>query len=272
MRETLPGQGLRDGSSVRRGRIRLGEIAAVGMGGDPAVTALIDARGKLIKAQIGEKLRSGMAAPQGSRRKWDREFESGLLQQRVRELSVPERRTDRRENNGAYANEWAKHNRRPAFDAGNSFATPSMASNRSSSPIGSRPIFPPPSFRDGMRSMDRDAGDSANSGSANHRRSVLEIVVKEVVHSGLRRIVPARWGHAIGKMLFLCFLVRPFRSTCRGHLRGIGSGLTSRARRSVAREGTARSARDPPVRYRDIYSSSCVCPEDEPTYQSVNET
>jgi hypothetical protein len=35
-------------------------------GGDPAVTALIDARGKLIKAQIGEKLRSGMAAPQGS--------------------------------------------------------------------------------------------------------------------------------------------------------------------------------------------------------------
>ena len=95
MRETLPGQGLRDGSSVRRGRIRLGKIAAVGMGGDPAVTALIDARGKLIKAQIGEKLRSGMAAPQGSRRKWDREFESGLLQQRVCELSVPERRTGR---------------------------------------------------------------------------------------------------------------------------------------------------------------------------------
>src|SRR5204863_5856583 len=60
--------------SVRRGRIRLGKIAAVGMGGDPAVTALIDARGKLIKAQIGEKLRSGMAAPQGSRRKWDREI------------------------------------------------------------------------------------------------------------------------------------------------------------------------------------------------------
>jgi hypothetical protein len=48
--------------------------------GDPAVTALIDARGKLIEAQIGEKLRSGMAAPQGSRRKWDREFEAGLLQ------------------------------------------------------------------------------------------------------------------------------------------------------------------------------------------------
>jgi hypothetical protein len=91
MRETLPGQGLRDGSSVRRGRIRLGEIAAVGMGGDPAVTALIDARGKLIKAQIGEKLRSGMAAPQGSRRKWDREFESALLQRGVSNEPVPGR-------------------------------------------------------------------------------------------------------------------------------------------------------------------------------------
>ena len=33
--------------------------------------------------QIEEKLRSGLAALQGSGRKWDREFESGLLQQRV---------------------------------------------------------------------------------------------------------------------------------------------------------------------------------------------
>ena len=28
--------------------------------------------------------------------------------------------------------------------------------------------------------------------------------VKKVVHSGLRRIVSARWWHAIGEMLFLC--------------------------------------------------------------------
>ena len=39
-----------------------------------------DSRGKLIKFQIEEKLRSGLAALQGSGRKWDREFESGLLQ------------------------------------------------------------------------------------------------------------------------------------------------------------------------------------------------
>jgi hypothetical protein len=48
-----------------------------------AVTALTDSRGKLIKIQIEEKLRSGLAALQGSGRKWDREFESGLLQRRV---------------------------------------------------------------------------------------------------------------------------------------------------------------------------------------------
>jgi hypothetical protein len=60
-------------------KLRLSEL-----GGDPAVTALIDSRGKLIKGQIGERLRSGMAAPQGSHRKWDREFESGLLQRTVR--------------------------------------------------------------------------------------------------------------------------------------------------------------------------------------------
>jgi hypothetical protein len=45
-----------------------------------AVTALTDSRGKFIKIQIEEKLRSGLAALQGSGRKWDREFESGLLQ------------------------------------------------------------------------------------------------------------------------------------------------------------------------------------------------
>jgi hypothetical protein len=36
------------------------------LGADPAVTALTDSRGKLIKVQIEEKLRSGFAAPQGS--------------------------------------------------------------------------------------------------------------------------------------------------------------------------------------------------------------
>jgi hypothetical protein len=35
-------------------------------GADPAVTALTDSRGKLIKVQIEEKLRPGFAAPQGS--------------------------------------------------------------------------------------------------------------------------------------------------------------------------------------------------------------
>ena len=39
-----------------------------------AVTALTDSRGKLIKIQIEEKLRSGLAALQGSGRKWDREM------------------------------------------------------------------------------------------------------------------------------------------------------------------------------------------------------
>jgi hypothetical protein len=58
--------------------------SAVELGGDPAVTALTDSRGKLIKIQIEEKLRSGSAALQGSGRKWDREFQSGLLQRRVR--------------------------------------------------------------------------------------------------------------------------------------------------------------------------------------------
>src|SRR5690349_19094557 len=53
--------------------------SAVELGGDPAVTALTDSRGKLIKIQIEEKLRSGSAALQGSGRKWDREFQSGLL-------------------------------------------------------------------------------------------------------------------------------------------------------------------------------------------------
>jgi hypothetical protein len=38
------------------------------------------------------------ALPCPLRSRWDREFESPLLQQRVCELSVPERRTDRREN------------------------------------------------------------------------------------------------------------------------------------------------------------------------------
>jgi len=44
-----------------------------------------------------------LSRPSLSRR--DRWFESGSLQQRVCELSVPERRTDRHENNGACANE-----------------------------------------------------------------------------------------------------------------------------------------------------------------------
>jgi hypothetical protein len=43
MRETLLGQGLRDGSSVRRPRIRLEKIAAGGIGGligsNPSTTA-----------------------------------------------------------------------------------------------------------------------------------------------------------------------------------------------------------------------------------------
>src|SRR5271167_1321513 len=50
--------------------------------------------------------------------------------------------------------------------------------------------------------------------------------VKKVVHSGLRRIVSARWGHAIGKLPFLRFFVRPFDRPAKRHLCGVGSGLS----------------------------------------------
>jgi hypothetical protein len=83
MRETLLGQGFATEAAFGALEYAWEKLPPSELGAIRPSSRSPIHRGKLIKVQIGEKLRSGMAAPQGSHRKWDREFESGLLQRRV---------------------------------------------------------------------------------------------------------------------------------------------------------------------------------------------
>src|ERR1700719_1545367 len=65
--------------------------------------------------------------------------------------------------------------------------------------------------------------------------------VKKVVHSGLRRIVSARWWHAIGEMLVLCSAaVRFFVPACRPTYFLLVTGLVARIGDLAARGGGYR--------------------------------
>src|SRR5439155_26379978 len=82
-------------------------------------------------------------------------------------------------------------------------------------------------------------------GSGKGRSSFFNraVGVKKVVHSGLRRIVSARWWHAIGEMLFHCSAEgRFFVPACRPICKTDTSAVLGQACPGSEQEGPARVA------------------------------